>query len=168
MNKHIYTSDRENRFVLGTCGSNPLVFIGINPSKATPEEYDNTIKRIESISKSRKYDSWIMLNIYPKIETNPSELPRQCNADVHKENIKHIKKHINDDTVLIAAWGNLIEKRAYLKKCLREIINEINGLNKKWYTTRELTKKGNPRHPLWLRIDDKLKEFDIKRYMDEL
>jgi len=178
-------TDGKNRYVLGVCRIwnkiysflsvfgvkipriKSLVFFGINPSTATAEKDDPTIIKIKKISEKNNYRSWIMLNIYPTIESNPDNLPREINEVVHKKNIKYIKKYIDDDTTIVAAWGDAIDDKEhpYLKDCLKEIVNEINGINKRWYSIGELTKKGNPRHPLYVKTDEKLIEFTIGNYI---
>lgn len=178
-------ADRENRYVLGVCRNwrkiysflsifgvkipkiKPMVFFGINPSTATAENDDPTILKIKIIAEKNNYGSWIMLNIYPKIESNPDNLPKEINKAVHRKNIKHIKKYINNDTAIVAAWGDAIDNKEhpYLKYCLKEIVNEIDGINKRWYSIGELTKKGNPRHPLYLKTDEKLINFNIGNYI---
>ena len=40
----------EYRYILGTKGDNPLICIGINPSTASPDDLDNTLKSVERIA----------------------------------------------------------------------------------------------------------------------
>jgi hypothetical protein len=35
----------------------------------------------------------------------------------------------------------------------------------KWYCAGAITKKGHPHHPLYLRKDEIIKEFDIEDYL---
>ncbi len=66
--KWIYEADASNniRYVLGTKGSKTLICFGVNPSTATPDNLDNTLKSVERIISLNQYDSWIMLNLYPQ------------------------------------------------------------------------------------------------------
>jgi serine/threonine protein phosphatase 1 len=169
MGKRFSEAVGENRYSLGKCvlSVKPMVFFGINPSTATAGRDDPTIRRIKTFAERYNHGSWIMLNIYPKIESHPNNLPVNMDKAIHKRNIDHIKKYIDDDSIIVAAWGDAIanKRHPYLKICLREIVNEIDGINKKWYSIGELTKKGNPWHPLWVSLDSELKKFDIGHYV---
>ena len=59
------------------------------------------------------------------------------------------------------------EKRLFKKLCLKEIF-EISEKDIKWLYIGNLTKKGNPRHPLYATIDTNLEVFNIKDYIKNL
>ena len=65
--KWIYVNEDNNkvRYVLGYSGINPLICIGINPSTATPDKLDNTLRSVERIALNNGYDSFMMFNVYP-------------------------------------------------------------------------------------------------------
>jgi hypothetical protein len=88
MPEWIYEKNYDNtaRFVLGTKGNNPLVCFGVNPSIATPEQLDNTIRSIQRISFNNGFDSWIMLNIYPQRATKPNDLHHIFYNELHIKN----------------------------------------------------------------------------------
>lgn len=90
----IYINNNTNkaRFVLGVKGNNPLIVFGINPSTASDKEPDATLIRVEKVAKTKKHDSWIMLNVYPSRETH---IEKMVNFDkkLHKENLKQIEKY---------------------------------------------------------------------------
>ena len=53
------------------------------------------------------------------------------------------------------------------------LLGEVNGIieitkNRKWYHIGSLTKKGNPRHPLYVSIDANLEVFNIENYIENL
>ena len=153
-NSVIYSksSDNKNRYALGTKGVNPLCCLGINPSTATPDKYDPTVTRVKNIAFKNGYDSHIMFNIYPLRSTDPRNLPQEIDYEEHTKNINVILELIKDGYTIWAAWGDLIESRDYLKKCGNDIMSAI-GMSKKnirWVKMGELTKKGNPRHPLYV------------------
>lgn len=52
-----------------------------------------------------------------------------------------------DDITLVAAWGEAIEWRKYLKDCFRDIDALAKKYNHEWHCI-ELTKYGHPCHPL--------------------
>ena len=61
----IYINNEDNsiRYALGTKGNNTLFCFGINPSTATPDKPDPTIRKVEFIAKYNGYDSFIMFFI---------------------------------------------------------------------------------------------------------
>jgi len=88
------SNDNKYRYALGTKEKNTLFCIGINPSTATPENYDMTMKLLKSFAKINNYDSWVMLNIYPQGATDPNELDKELNKNIHEKNIKIFTKRI--------------------------------------------------------------------------
>jgi hypothetical protein len=76
-----------------------------------------------------------MLNLYPQRATNPDDMDTTINKEYHDMNLQHIKnitQKYNCD--VWAAWGTLIEKRKYLKRCLEEIYAVSNFNDTNWYT----------------------------------
>jgi hypothetical protein len=111
----IYSNNTDNtaRFSLGIEGNKTLVCIGINPSTASPEKPDATIRKVSKIAEIKGYDSWIMLNLYPQRATNPDLLHPISDIDLHQENLRIIASVFAQNKPSVwAAWGNLIEKRA--------------------------------------------------------
>jgi hypothetical protein len=163
----IYDYTENERYSLGIKGKKPLICIGINPSTASPNNYDNTIRRLVSIVENNEdYDSWIMLNIYPQRATDPNNLDRQRNKTIHKKNKNIIKRYVNNNSRILCSWGTLIidNERPYLQECLIEIYNLINKKqNIEYYHIDSLTKDGHPRHILYAR-GNVLNDFT--RHMD--
>jgi hypothetical protein len=154
-NNTIYLNSPDNkyRYALGTKGENTLYCFGINPSTATPEKYDPTITRVSHIARKNGFDSFVMLNIYPIRATNPDDLPDDVSLDEHNHNRETILSLIKDNSTVWVAWGDLITKRHWLKICWNDILIYIllNKRNITWVKMGELTKNGNPRHPLYLK-----------------
>ena len=158
----------EYRYVLGTRGKNPLICIGINPSTAEPDNLDNTLKSVERIALGNGYDSFIMFNVYAQRATNPDAMEKVCNLQLHRENLEAFRYvlSISDKPAVWAAWGAIIEKRDYLAGCVRDMVTVGQEYGASWYCAGAITKKGHPHHPLYLRKDEKLKNFDIARYLE--
>ena len=158
------------RYILGTRGENPLICIGINPSTARPGDLDNTLKSVERIALGNGFDSFIMFNVYAQRATKPDDMESVCNLQLHRENMEAFSYvlSISRKPAVWAAWGTIIEKRDYLPDCLRDMlaIGESYGAN--WYCAGKASKKGHPHHPLYLRKDEKLKEFDVSAYLAAL
>ena len=66
-----------------------------------------------------------------------------------------------------AAWGNIIEQRAYLKDCLADMIAIGERHGAQWYTAGRRSVKGHPHHPLYLKATSPLDAFDIRAYCAE-
>ena len=157
----------EYRYILGTRGENPLICIGINPSTAEPDNLDNTLKSVERIALGNGYDSFIMFNVYAQRATDPDAMERSCNELLHRENLEAFRYvlSISKKPAIWAAWGAIIEKRAYLSQCVRDMVAVGQTYGAQWYCAGAITKKGHPHHPLYLRKDEKLKSFDVQAYL---
>lgn len=170
--KWLYVPDfySEYRYILGTRGKNPLICIGINPSTAEPDHLDNTLKSVERIAHANGYDSFIMFNVYAQRATNPDDMEMECNEHLHSENMKAFEYvlGLSKAPAVWAAWGNIIEKRSYLRACVQSMIELGEKYNAAWYSAGKISKKGHPHHPLYLRKDTPLDSFDISNYIDHL
>lgn len=157
----------EYRYILGTRGQNPLICIGINPSTAEPEHLDNTLKSVERIALGNGFDSFIMFNVYAQRATDPDAMEKVCNPLLHKENLEAFRYvlSISKAPAVWAAWGAIIEKRSYLAQCVEDMVALGQAFGAKWYCAGAITKKGHPHHPLYLRKDEKLKDFDVEGYL---
>ena len=160
----------EYRYILGTRGKNPLICIGINPSTAKPDDLDNTLKSVERIALSNGFDSFIMFNVYAQRATDPDAMEKSCNLALHRENLEAFRYvlSISDAPAVWAAWGTIIEKRAYLPDCVRDMVAAGQEFGAQWYCAGKISKKGHPHHPLYLRKDEKLRPFAIDTYLDTL
>lgn len=165
----IYLTENENtvRYVLGYIKNNPLFVIGINPSTAEPDKLDPTLKSVERIAFANGYDSFVMLNVYPERCTNFSKLSDTPDDDYIVKNAITIETVLGlvDDATIWLAFGDMIEKRDYLKYSFLEILGRTYMNYKDNFVCAGLTKKGNPRHPLYLRSDTKLEPYNIEEYI---
>jgi len=149
---YLNSSDNKYRYALGTRGKNTLYCFGVNPSTATPEKYDPTITRVQQVALRKGFDSFVMLNLYPLRATNPNELPDIPDNNFISNNqdvIFHLP--IARGSTVWAAWGNLVNSRDWLVSCRDSIISGLKYLNLSWVKMGDLTKTGNPRHPLYLK-----------------
>jgi len=78
------SDDKKNRFLLGKRGEKTLICCGVNPSVASPEDLDPTMKNVQRFAEKNGYDSYLMINLYPMRATNPDEM--------HEEMDKYIAK----------------------------------------------------------------------------
>ncbi|EJZ68922.1 DUF1643 domain-containing protein [Lachnoanaerobaculum sp. OBRC5-5] len=155
----LYLGDDTVRFILGEVGENPIICFGINPSTANDIKYDPTILKIRKIASENNCDSWVMLNLYPQRATNPNDMHKKADNDLKIKNYKVIRSVFNTypNALTLASWGNAIEKRKYLKDCLKEIL--AIDPDRKWVCRGKLTVRGNPRHQLYVPDNTKLQDL---------
>ena len=158
----------EYRYILGTRGKNPLICIGINPSTAQPGDLDNTLKSVQRIAHGNGFDSFIMFNVYAQRATDPDAMEKTCNQQLHRENLEAFRYvlSIAEKPTVWAAWGTIIEKRDYLKDCLKDMIEAGEVYCSKWVCAGSVSKKGHPHHPLYLRKNETVRPFDVTAYLE--
>ena len=172
----LYVPDHyaEYRYLLGTRGENPLICIGINPSTAAPGNLDNTLKSVERIATGNGFDSFLMFNVYAQRATRPDDMDRELNEALHRENLRAFAYVLSGaasggvSPAVWAAWGAVIEKRAYLPGCVRDMVELGKRYGARWLCAGACSKKGHPHHPLYLRKDEKVRDFDIEGYLNSL
>ena len=174
--KWLYAPDfyTEYRYILGTRGKNPLICLGVNPSTAAPDDLDNTLKSVSRIAAGNDYDSWIMFNVYAQRATRPEDMDRECNGQLHRENLRAFRYILAQTAAggvqpsVWAAWGAVIEKRPYLPGCVRDMVSLGKQYGARWLRAGKCSVKGHPHHPLYLRKDERTVDFDIEGYLDSL
>ncbi|MBQ5976619.1 MAG: DUF1643 domain-containing protein [Oscillospiraceae bacterium] len=171
----IYVPDfyTEYRYILGTRGKNPLICIGVNPSTAEPGNLDNTLKSVQRIASGNGYDSFIMFNVYAQRATRPDDMDRVRNERLHRENMRafaYVLSQVGEGLrpAVWAAWGAVIEKRAYLPDCVRDMVAVGRRFDARWLCAGKRSVKGHPHHPLYLRKDEKTVPFDVEAYLNTL
>lgn len=166
----IYESNDDNsaRFVLGTAGTNPLICFGVNPSTAMPGALDQTMRRLQGYAERNGYDSWMMFNLYPQRSTDPNGMHEAYLPALKAENERRIAEFIGGrQLTLLAAWGEPIRKRPYLRDMLADIVHITSASSCDWVSIGDLTKTRHPRHPsrgAYL----SLQSFDVEAYRRQL
>ena len=160
----------EYRYILGTRGKNPLICIGINPSTAQPGDLDNTLKSVQRIAHGNGFDSFIMFNVYAQRATDPDAMEKTCNEKLHRENLEAFRYvlSIGENPTVWAAWGTIIEKRDYLKDCVKDMIAAGEEFGARWVCAGKCSKKGHPHHPLYLRKDEVIRPFPVAEYLETI
>ena len=80
------------------------------------------------------------------------------------KNWKFITNKPSPAPAVWAAWGNIIEERQYLPLCVRDMAEAGGRYGARWYTAGTRSRRGHPHHPLYLRKDSPLEEFDVEAY----
>ena len=158
----------EYRYILGTRGKNPLICIGINPSTAQPGDLDNTLKSVQRIAHGNGFDSFIMFNVYAQRATDPDAMEKTCNEKLHRENLEAFSYvlSIGENPTVWAAWGTIIEKRDYLKDCVKDMIAAGEEFGARWVCAGKCSKKGPPHPPLYLRKDEVIRPVPVAEFLE--
>lgn len=161
----LYIGDDKCRYAIGEPGKYNLLVIGINPSTATPEKLDPTIRKVRKIVEQNEiFNGWVIINLYPLRNKDPKEMPEQADEDLSRNNVAVIKEILDrfDFWRIWAAWGDAIDTRDYYV----EELNKIVGLSsQEWYHKGKMTRRGNPRHPLYLPDDAEFVWFPVADYL---
>ena len=146
------------------------MFIGLNPSKANSHNNDRTLTRIINFCSRWNYKNIYIINLFGLISKSPIQLSKN-NDPIGKNNDLITLKSLefwrqNSNCDLWLGWGdkgklkgrdrqvlNLIKNFSNLKS------NENNSYNR--VLSLGLSKKGNPRHPLYMPNQSFLRKFDM-------
>lgn len=164
-----YIGDDKERYLLGQPGKYNLLVFGVNPSTASPGEsnLDPTIRKIRKVAEKEGFDGWMMVNLYPLRETDPDKLPDKADKKLVDNNLKVISAIEKNYAIgkVWAAWGNIIDTQFYLGDNLYDIQEVI--ASDQWFYRGSMTKTGNPRHPLYLKPNEKFTWFAVADYAAE-
>jgi len=162
---------QEYRYILGTRGQRPLICLGVNPSTAVPGALDNTLQSVERIARGNGFDSFLMLNVYAQRATRPQDMERTVNEALHRENLAAFAYCLSlcpEPPTVWAAWGAVIEKRPYLRRCVRDMADTGSACGAQWVCAGKRSKNGHPHHPLYLPKASTLEPFDVEGYCQTL
>lgn len=117
------------------------MWIGLNPSTADEINNDPTVRRCIGYAQSWGYEGMCMTNIFAFRATDPKVMKAQTDP-VGPDNDRHLIATAKDAKLIVAAWGVHGSHLGRGRK-VRQMIQNLHYL--------ALTKKGIPRHPLYLR-----------------
>ena len=150
-------------------GKKTIVFIGLNPSKADSVNNDRTLLRIINFCSGWNYKNIYIINLFGLISKSPFQLLKSKDP-IGKNNdlitlkvLKFWKENANCDLWL--GWGDkgqLNRRDLLVLELIRNISNENPNENNrsKRPLSLGLTKKGNPRHPLYMPNESFLRPFE--------
>ena len=168
----IFSKCRSYRWILKRellIGKKSVVFIGLNPSKANAVNNDKTLTRIINFSSKWDYKNIYVINLFALISTSPLQLSKSKDP-VGKHNDLIILKALdfwseNINCDLWLGWGD--KGKLYRRDCM--VIKLIKNLSisdsdENNHSRRILSlgrsKKGSPRHPLYMPNESFLKPFE--------
>lgn len=145
-----YRLTREPHDMYTTRG--PALIIMLNPSIADAEKNDPTIRRCQGFAKAWDCAGIVVGNMYGLRATNPSDL--WAHADpVGPENDMYLAQMIRAHETIVCAWGANAKPDRVTQ--VRKMFNRLSRP-----MCLGITKSGAPRHPLYVRGDQPLIEWN--------
>jgi hypothetical protein len=129
----------------------PCAFIMLNPSTATAEVSDPTVRRCEGYARAWGHDSLVVLNIFAFRSTDPKALYKEADP-VGPDNDRYIRHYAKKAAMIICAWGAHGKHLGRGDKVLGPLLEYGPHYLK-------MTKKLDPAHPLYLKADLKPQPF---------
>lgn len=129
------------------------LFVMLNPSTADANIDDPTIRRCIGFARSWDCNSLTVANLYAYRATKPSELWK-CNDPIGPDNDRWLWKLAKEHGDIVCAWGDQAkpERVKEFKKIAKEADVKLWCLG--------TNKSGSPKHPLYLKADQKLVKWD--------
>lgn len=135
-----------------------VVFVGLNPSTADATQDDPTVRRWRGFAKAWGYGGFIVVNAYAYRATSPAVLKdglQQGANMIGPENDVYLKSIFNEHTGVVVCWGANIQPARSAR--VRELLALAGNRNPLCFG---LTKRGHPKHPLYLSNDVLLERWD--------
>lgn len=127
----------------------PLVmFIGLNPSKATATANDNTITKVIKVARNNGFGGLYMMNLFAYITPYPKEL-KSC-PDPLGDNNGWLEKITPKCERVVFAWGNFPEAQERAQEVMKMFPSSYCFVQ---------NKSGSPKHPLYCPDDTILIPF---------
>jgi len=148
---------RSYRFVLWRfwAASPRVLFIGLNPSTANEYHDDPTVHRLLAFAAKWGYGGIYLCNVFSYRAKCPETL--SAVEAIHSANIPAIMMASKLTVMAIAAWGDGIEKVKNGKSVAEHIAKLVAPS-----FCFGLTRRGNPKHPLYLSSDAQLVDYDLR------
>ena len=124
-----------------------LLYIMLNPSKATEAANDPTIERCERRARRLGYGAMRISNLFAWRETNPAQL-RKRRWPEGPDNMAQLEEAADWADDILAAWGVHGAHRDQARK----VADAISGKGQT-FLALGVTKHGHPRHPLYCGYD---------------
>lgn len=125
-----------------------VTFLMLNPSLATVDHSDPTVKRCEAFSRSWNCAGIEVVNVFALVSPHPTALHGRRNPVEHEpgRNDEHINRAADRSDLIIAAWGINVAHPTFAKRMVA-----IQALLKnRDIRALRITKDGHPSHPLYL------------------
>ena len=146
MANYRYLLTRNLGSLFTTTSPRRVLFCMLNPSTATAEEDDPTIRRVVQFASREDATDLAVVNLFAARATNPKKLPTFDNP-VGPDNDITIRQQAAAADIIIAAWG--VPPKNALRGREQSVIEMLTS-HADVYRLGESTAEGHPRHPLYL------------------
>ena len=126
-----------------------LLYVMLNPSKATERANDPTIERCERRARALGYGAFRACNLFGLRETDPGKLKRARHPE-GPDNTAQITAAVDWTDDVLCAWGVHGVHRNQAEKLMSVFQNSTKPC-----LVLGLTKDGHPRHPLYIAYKNK-------------
>lgn len=137
------------------CHEEPMaLIIGFNPSTADEFKDDSTTRRLSNFCKENGYGGFTIINLFTRIDKSPYNMIqgiRRNEPGIYDKYKSIIESHQN----IILIWGDILANHqdvTYHKRRMAYLMEQ----SKKPIYCFGISKKGNPKHPLYLPKTTKL------------
>lgn len=121
--------------------SEPLIWVGLNPSTALATEFDPTARRMWYFTQKFGYDNFVILNLFAFRATDPRKLPMP-EVSVGPRNNYYLESHTESEAGVVCCWG----RHAKIKGRAKEVLEILRP--RKTYALH-INEDGSPAHPLY-------------------
>ena len=145
----------KHRHVLARCWNETApaaICIGLNPSTADIQKEDPTTRKIIKILDYNGYGSFAIVNLFHNISPDPSLINEEDFDDVY---LRGLNAYFPDSDI-IYMWGAKEELYAWRTEMIKDICYTRGGD----ILCFGKTKKGYPKHPLYLSNKTKLEKYE--------
>lgn len=132
------------------------LFVMLNPSTATADKDDPTIRRCVQFAKREGYDRMDVCNLFAHRATDPREILRMLDKDepYGPRNQATIERAVGDAGVIVCAWGTHGDHLGQDQT----VLGWLEGWNVPLKCLGRTSGK-HPRHPLYVRGDQPLEPY---------
>jgi hypothetical protein len=135
----------------GKTGEGSVLWVMLNPSTADAKKDDATIIKCRGFIGRWGFRDFTVVNLFAYRATNPREL-MTVEDPLGPDNLFHLEEQCDQHDLVVFAWGANMQNESYLT--VEKLVE--------WYPEAVclgLTKKGCPKHPLYIRYDTELELF---------
>ena len=144
-----FCGDQEYRYFLKvplSGGAGVCLFLMLNPGSLDDDRKRHpTRERCEAFAREWGYGELWTCNLFALRSPNPRDL-RSSADPIGPDNDAHIRAAARKVDIIVCAWGN---RGGYMGRA-QEVVSILRKAGAKLYTLGELTKQGQPRHPLFV------------------
>lgn len=138
-------------------GDRAVLFIGLNPSTATAETNDPTVRRAIGFARAWRFDRLLLGNVFAFRSTDPRGL-RTVADPIGPDNDRHLLELANRAERIVCAWG----VHATLNDRERKVVELLRDAGFEHRLCHlGVTKDGHPKHPLYLSSSTRLQPWRI-------